>query len=286
MDELLLRRAVEVGVDVREDVTVVGVATDGDLVTGVRTRGKDNVETSISARLTIDATGRTRSVARRLATADGPKTRAQHVAFKAHIKGARTKSDASEIFAYRGGYGGCNRVEGGVYNLCFIASSDDTRRCGSDPERVLREIVFGNKRAAETLKDAKLVSEWLAVPIERFGRGELVPAPGLLTVGDAAAFIDPFTGSGILLALESAKIASSVITESFAAGLDLAEMAEAYRQKYASAFDRRLRVCAMLRYAAFVPLLADITVSALSLSTGLRRRLAHATRFDPRSNNV
>ena len=36
--------------------------------------------------------------------------------------------------------------------------------------------------------------------------------PGLLTIGDAAAFIDPFTGSGMLLAFESAKFAAESVS--------------------------------------------------------------------------
>ena len=143
----------------------------------------------------------------------------------------------------------------------------------------MREVVFTNKRAAETLHAARLASEWLAVPIERFGRGELVPASGLLTVGDAAAFVDPFTGSGILLALESARIAANVIAVSLRSESDFTLLAAEYRKKYATVFNTRLRVCSMLRNAAFVPLLADATLSVLKLSSGLRRRIARATRF-------
>jgi flavin-dependent dehydrogenase len=229
--------------------------------------------------LTIDATGRTRSLARRFEVKTGPRKPADLVAFKTHVRGASIAEDVCEIYSYGGGYGGSSRVEGGLFNVCFIASAADTKRYASDPELVLREVVFSNKQARKSLELAEVVEPWHAVPIERFGRGKLVPANGLIAVGDSAAFIDPFTGSGILLALESSRIASNAIIDNFSKSLDLRKMAADYRREYAAAFDSRLRVCSALRHAAFVPWLADVTIIALSLSTGLRKRLARATRL-------
>ncbi|MFM9903456.1 MAG: NAD(P)/FAD-dependent oxidoreductase [Pyrinomonadaceae bacterium] len=279
MDELLLRRARELGVDVREETAAAGLVFDDAKVTGIRLKEKAGLDTTVTAGITIDATGRTQALARRVEKPTAQRKRAVHVAFKAHVKGASISPSTCEIYAYRGGYGGCNSIENGLFNLCFIASAKDTRIFESDAERVMREVVFTNKRAGETLKHASIASEWLAVPIERFGRGRLVPAPGLLTVGDAAAFIDPFTGSGILLALESAKIAAGAITNCFKRQSDFETLASDYRRNYAAVFDSRLRVCSMLRHAAFIPLLADATISILNLSGGLRRRVAKATRL-------
>ena len=276
MDELLMNRARESGVDVREETAASGLLFDKERVIGLTLKGKNTDVYPVSAEITIDATGRTRSLARRFEKAGSAKKAAKFVAFKTHLRGAAVKSGACEIYAYRGGYGGCNRVENNLYNLCFIASSDDTKRLGSDAERVLRDVVFTNRRAAEAMRNAEVVKPWLAVPIERFGRGELVPAEGFLTAGDAAAFIDPFTGSGILMSLESAKIAAAAIIDSVG---DFDSLAANYRKNYAAAFDARLRFCSMLRHAAFVPFLAEATISLLALSAGLRRRIARSTRF-------
>jgi len=284
MDRLLLERARACGAEVREETAASGLLTENGRVTGIRLRGKDLGETEVRAILTIDATGRTRSLARRLDSNPGPKRAADLVAFKTHLRGARVAAGACEIYSYRGGYGGCNRVENDLYNLCFIAAATDAKRHGSDPERVMREVVFTNKRAAEAMRDAVIAKPWHAVPIERFGRGELVPAEGLIAVGDAAAFIDPFTGSGILLAFESARIAAAAIVNSIVEGIDLHKLDNEYRRGYSAAFDTRLRVCSMLRHAAFVPFLAESTIATLGLSRSLRRRVARATRFDSRGD--
>ncbi len=275
MDLKLLERARVCGVDVREETSVTGTVIKNERVTGIKLKSKDNIETTISAKLTIDATGRTRALARRFEKV-AVKQPAKFVAFKTHLRGARVMPAACEIYVYRGGYGGCNRVEDDLYNLCFIASAEDTKRLGSDAERVMRELVFTNARAAEAMRDAVVAKPWLAVPIQSFGRGTLVPASGLITVGDAAAFIDPFTGSGMLMALESARIASAAVIDGI--GTDFHSTSAQYRQNYSAAFDRRLRVCSLLRHAAFVPFFAESVISLLSVNTGLRRRLARATR--------
>jgi flavin-dependent dehydrogenase len=75
----------------------------------------------------------------------------------------------------------------------------------------MREVVSQNRRARFTLAGARAQTPWLAVSLDGFGRQEVAPAEGLLTVGDAASFIDPFTGSGMLMALESGGLASSAI---------------------------------------------------------------------------
>jgi flavin-dependent dehydrogenase len=315
MDARLLMRAREVGVEVLEETQAVSLVIEDEKVCGVRLRNEiadsklqmadgsidiadcrlpvadlskdkrqktktatdngqratDKQNFSINANITIDATGRTRILARRFEKKEKRK-RADFVAFKTHLENARVPQDCCEIYVYRGGYGGCNRVEDNLYNFCFIASADDAKKFGSDAERVMREVVFTNKHAAESLKDARIIENWHAVVIESFGRGSLIPARGLLTIGDAAAFIDPFTGSGMLLALESAKIAANAITK------NPNDFADEYQKQYSKTFDARLRVCSLLRHAAFVPFLAEATITVLSFSDSLRRRLVKATR--------
>ncbi|MGH9943776.1 MAG: NAD(P)/FAD-dependent oxidoreductase [Pyrinomonadaceae bacterium] len=292
MDQRLLRRAREAGAQVLEGTQAVGpVFDEKGRVRGVRLRLDGGGELELYASITIDATGRTRSLARRAArhlrqsdnAHDG--RRSPLVAFKAHLEEASAAEGACEIYFYRGGYGGLNRVEGGVSNLCFIARAVDVRRCAGDAGRVMREIVMSNRRAAEALVGARVRSEWLAVALESFGRHELVPADGLFAIGDAASFIDPFTGSGMLSALESGELVAQAITEALPAlraGSPFNDLAARYRAGYRARFDSRLRVCSLLRRAAFAPrLLTEAATLALGASATLRRALARATRGAP-----
>ncbi len=283
MDQKLLDRARSCGVTVLEDAHASDLIINRAAVRGIRVRF-DNELRDYQALVCIDATGRTRALGRKLKAgrnAHNGGRRPRLIAFKAHFKGAQPAEGACEIYSYPGGYGGLDEVEGGLSNLCFIVSAKEARRVGSDPDLVFRQLVFKNPRAAYTLARAHRCTEWLSVSIERFGRHKLVPADGLLAIGDAAAFIDPFTGSGILMALESGEVAGQAIPnhlEKLRDGASFAALARDYRQRYVQRFNSRLRACSLLRRVAFVPWLAEAAILCFGASTRLRHKVASATR--------
>lgn len=287
MDHKLLERAKSAGVVVIEGAHAAGLIHELGQVRGIRVKavqvngpgGSDEYRALVS----IDATGRNRSLARHVEETPGIRKRPRPtlVAFKAHLENAAVAAGACEIYFYKGGYGGLSGVEGGVSNLCFIVSADDVRHYSSDPQIVLREVVMKNVRAAETLKAARVRTQWLSVSLEGFGKRALAPADGLLTIGDAAAFIDPFTGSGMLMALESGQVAADAVARHLPAlrsGGLFEPLTNQYRTEYATRFNSRLQVSGLLRRAAFVPGLAEAAILLCGTSSRLRRKLARATR--------
>lgn len=289
MDLLLLEKAKRVGVTVIEDAQASDLILEDQRVRGICLKVANRVS-EYRAHITIDATGRTRALARKIHKGErGPdRQRARLIAFKAHLENARVGTGACEIYFYPGGYGGLSSVEGGLSNLCFIASARDVRQCASDPMRVLKSTVLKNSRAAETLAEAHVRTEWLSVALGSFGKHKLVPAEGLLMIGDAAAFIDPFTGSGMLMALESGAIAAEAIVEHdsrFGVEAFFPELARRYRSTYKRAFNSRLRISGFLRRAAFVPRLAEAAMIGFSASARLRQRVVRATRPALESGN-
>lgn len=289
MDAILLLRAREVGVEVREEVQATNVLIEEGRVRGVQLKKDNGDVTSQRALVTMDATGRTRALARRVEKCgqdNNPKRRhqARLVAFKAHLEGARGTPGHCEIYVYRGGYGGLNPIENGLSNLCFIASASDVRACGGDAQTVMREVVERNQRAAWTLAHARNASPWMAVTLDGFGKRSLVPADGLLAIGDAASFIDPFTGSGMLMALESGELAALSVARHLSRlrqDENFQIVADDYRVHYNERFSARLRVSAGLRRAAFIPLFAEAMILITGASDLVRRRLARATRTSP-----
>ena len=292
MDHKLLERAKAAGVVVIEESHVSGLIRERGQVRGLRAKpahANGGPADDYQALVTIDATGRSRSLARQLdqeAAGLNKRQKPKLVAFKAHLENASVADGACEIYFYKGGYGGLSGIEGGLSNLCFIVAADDVRHYASDPETVLREVVMKNMRASETLSAARVRTQWLSVSLEGFGQRALAPAPGLLTVGDAAAFIDPFTGSGMLMALESGQVAAEAVARNLpmlrSGGL-FDSLTNQYRAEYSRKFNSRLQVSGLLRRAAFVPGLAEAAILLCGTSSRLRRRLARATRH---SNNA
>jgi geranylgeranyl reductase family protein len=281
MDDVLLRRAAEAGVTVIENATVVGPRINANSVSGLKLK-VGNEEQEFQAPLTIDATGRARILARKLNQAH--KQKPKLVAFKAHFQNTRVAPGVCEIYFYPGGYGGLNSIEGGASNLCFIIGAEQVKRCHSDPERVMREFVMRNPRAQHTLDPARTTSEWLSASWESFGRQSPAPAKGLLAIGDAAAFIDPFTGSGMLMAFESGELAAETIL-AHRHELDSSSLAADYTESYRNKFGSRLRICGLLRRAAFNSRLTELGVTIFGASERFRNRVARATRSPAKANH-
>ena len=281
MDHHLLERAKALGVNVLENSTVSDVVEDGSGVTGVIVKAAGDRE--YRASVVVDATGRSRVLARKTSSIQSVKP--SLVAFKAHLAGTRGKMTACEIYSYSGGYGGLSTVENGRSNLCFIIQASRVRRAHSDPQTVIRENLMLNRRAAFTLERATVETDWLSVALESFGRRQPSPKPGLLAIGDSAAFIDPFTGSGMLMALESGQLLAEQIVHHLAK-LDerngINNLCESYTRAYLRTFDSRLRVCGLLRRVAFRPLLAQLAISAFSCSDRFRGWLARSTHSSSR----
>ncbi len=291
MDLRLLEKAKEIGVRVLEETQVVGILFEDAKVCGVKVRSKNGETFEIAADLTVDAAGRANILGKlaekefsrkdaktqRRKETQNPKSKIQNrlVGFKAHLENAQLEKGRCEIYFFRGGYGGLSRVENNLANHCFLVKAELVKKYIGQTNLLVEEVIFENKRARETMRDAKPVIDWLAVSVDGFGLKDLNPAENLFAVGDAAAFIDPFTGSGMLMALEGAEILARSLIENRFSG---SETAENYELNFRRKFQKRLRVCSLLRRAAFMPNLAKTIISALSLSRSAREMLARSTR--------
>ncbi len=281
MDHVLLQRARDCGVTVLEGTTIAESIREGHTVRGVKLKTNEQYE-QYWAPLTIDATGRAHILSRKRYSAE-PKSKPKLIAFKVHLRNTRVAPNTCEIYFYPEGYGGLSSVEGDISNLCFIISAEQVKRHSSNPELVMREMVMKNQRAAHTLEHAEPESEWLSASWERFGRQQPSPANGLLAIGDSAAFIDPFTGSGMLMAFESGELAADVIVRQ-RDKLATHEVCAIYAAEYAQKFDSRLRICGWLRRLAFSPRLAGAGIAICGSSNRFRNRIVRATRSSNRNH--
>ncbi|MGQ0540630.1 MAG: NAD(P)/FAD-dependent oxidoreductase [Blastocatellia bacterium] len=284
MDNRLLKRAKCLGVDVREGQSVSGVLdSDSGSVRGLRLRSNSGEITEITGDIIIDATGRSRVVARlvekkkRSPASNISPARPKFVGFKTHLRNSGVPQGVCEIYSFRGGYSGLSRVEGGHSNHCFIVQAEKVQECGSDPERVVSEVVFQNPRARDNMELSVAAGDWLAVAVDSFGSRGLRIAPNIFAVGDSAAFVDPFTGSGMLMALESSQVLASCIYLQYA---DLEKLNFDYAAKYNARFRMRLLVCSWLRNAAFSERSARAVITAAGYSDRIRESVAAATRRD------
>ena len=286
MDFCLLEKARRTGVEVLEESAAIGLLFEDEKTRGVKIKTKNGEAKEITAGLTIDATGRAnvlgklaeKEISRKVAKPQRSKIKAQRsklIGFKTHLENVDLEKGRCEIYSFRGGYGGLSFVEQNLANHCFLIKASVVKEFSGSADQILKNVIFQNKRAFETMKDATPVYDWLAVSVDGFGVKKLSPLPNLFTVGDASAFIDPFTGSGILMALEGAEILADAIAEN---AMRREKIAQSYELSHRKKFQKRLLVCSLMRKAAFVPQLAKSLITVLNLSQTARQILIRSTR--------
>ncbi|MCC6861967.1 MAG: tryptophan 7-halogenase [Bryobacterales bacterium] len=179
--------------------------------------------------------------------------------FKAHFDGL--SDDSVELFFFPGCYVGVSPVEDGKTNVCGLAPEITLAARGFS----IDEVLDSQPALQERLKPLRRRMEWLltapVLPDRRFA-----PPAGetCYRAGDALAFVDPFTGSGMLSALLTGRAAG----QAAARGLGITE----YLDGCARVLSRQYRLAAFLRGV----LGSGLTPYALEWIPG--RLLFHATR--------
>jgi flavin-dependent dehydrogenase len=122
--------------------------------------------------------------------------------FKAHFEGPA--DDAVELFFSGHGYVGVNCIEDGLTNVCGIARESLLKTYEFDFD----EIVCLSKPLAERLRPLQRRMRWIVTgPLSFAPPSKRDLETDVYAAGDSLGFVDPFTGSGILNALLTGRLA-------------------------------------------------------------------------------
>ena len=228
-DTLLMTRARELGVDVREQSTVIAIArvasrgleaqaSSPSRPAPCRTlsefRGKDAAngeqdarapgphhwrievgDQTFAAQILVGADGRNSTIARLCKLL--PRSGRERVALQAHIPLPRNFGNRVVLQFLREGYSGQAPVNDHELNLCLV---------GRPPS------ISMLRRWAEKQFDLPIDQPWRT--ITPLTRSPISSAhTNLLFIGDAARVVEPFTGEGIYYALRSGELAAKAITK-------------------------------------------------------------------------
>src|SRR5262245_33345208 len=277
MDLILLECARQAGVDAREGFHVSPrlIRENGRGNERIFIEGKADGETveRFSAPLALDASGRNGVFSNQIAQRTSHLGGSRLFGCKIHLRAVEGMRGIGELFFFGDGYGGMVDVENDRSNLCFITTEATLREARGDREKLLDLTMRSNPAARRRLLDAVIDGEWVGTGPITYGRRR--PIPGVISIGDAGAFIDPFTGSGIQLALRSAELAAEVIRQAFSEGVrDAAEIAKRYDQFHRASFAWGYRACVFLRAVAFNSTARNAMVSLLSRHRSLVKLMA------------
>lgn len=269
LDQMLLERARECGVDVREGARVCGILQRAGVVGGVFFENGEGPE-SVRGRIVIGAEGRRSVVARRLGLLrEDPSLR--KFAVRGYWEGMEGLSQHGEMHVGGGGYCGIAPLSASRANVAFVLDRSVVGQAGGDLagfyERMLAERW---PRIAERLQRAERQGPPRAIgPLAL--RARHVSAPGSLLVGDAAGFHDPFTGEGVTLALRSAAMACETADAALRSG-SAADLSSYDRRRHAATRDK-FRFNRLLQRVVAWPRLANELARRLSARPALADRL-------------
>lgn len=213
LDLALVERARAAGVSVREGVRVVDLLREGRRVAGVLAEpvGPGAWTTRaerLPARLVVAADGRASVVVQRLGLRR-PHRWLRRLALVADVEGAGGDPERGEIVLAPPAYSILNPVAAGVGNLSLVIPIEEGRRRKADLAGYFDGVTRALPGFRDGLRDARRVG-----PVHALGplAYRVIPPreDGIVLVGDAAGFLDPFTGEGIYAALRSAELAAEV----------------------------------------------------------------------------
>jgi flavin-dependent dehydrogenase len=154
-------------------------------------------------------------------------------AFKSHFDGPA--GDAVEVYFKRWGYIGISGVENGVTNVCGISTEDVLRKFNFQFD----DFIAGQSTVAERLRPLTRRMPWLTTGPLVFSQAGAGRGSNLYPAGDAFGFVDPFTGSGILNALLTGRMAGAAAARGIPA--------QVYRRECRALLRRPFVVSALFR---------------------------------------
>jgi geranylgeranyl reductase family protein len=261
LDALLLDRARDAGVTVHDGSRVRDLLIEAGSVTGVEVT-IDGARETVHAPLVIGADGRNGIVSRVLAL-DAPPRWPRRTGLVAHYRGVTGLDRWGEMHVTRQGYAGLAPLEAGLTNVALVAASSAV----ADREGTLEEFF---QTGLETIPAvaAKLAGATRVGGIRGMGpmarRARRAAGDGFLLVGDAANFLDPFTGDGIHEALRGALLAAPVADAALRSGDVSARRLTPYRAARRRAFAAKHQVCWLVQGFIANPALMDYVTVRLA----------------------
>jgi flavin-dependent dehydrogenase len=117
---------------------------------------------------------------------------------------------STDLYFFRGGYCGVQPIAGNAVNACALVNASAATR--------MSQVVAASAALAERAGSwTPLTGEITTAPV-LFAPPEPV-RNGIINVGDAAAFIDPFLGDGISIALQTGVLAAQCLQQPHACAL-------------------------------------------------------------------
>ena len=247
-DDLLIRRACELGATLHEQTTVTGLNRNNNWE--IQTASGQ----TFHARILIGADGRNSTVAHLCNLL--PRPARERVALQAHISLPRHFGNRIVLRFLPEGYSGQAPVNDTQLNLCVV---------GTPP------TISKLRQWAEHQFQLPVDQVWRTItPLTRSS----VPSvhENLFFIGDAARVVEPFTGEGIYYALRSGELAANAVA-TILRGENLHSALREFGRAYAQMYRGRLWINRLSRAAVLRPQLGSFFIRTARISPSILKLL-------------
>jgi flavin-dependent dehydrogenase len=205
LDEALLRRAAQLGAEIRRGEAIHLRSAHGPIV--LETASGDEVRTDTL----FLATGKhdLRGLRRRTAASN------DLVGFKVHLRLAPSQSAALaghvELIMLPDGYAGLQLVNDTLANLCLLVATGRLQRAGGTWDGLFEDLLRAEPHLRARLAEAVTVSGPISISRVPYGfvhAPSRDDPPGIFRLGDQMGVIPSFTGDGMSIAMHSAILAA------------------------------------------------------------------------------
>ncbi|MGD0179524.1 MAG: NAD(P)/FAD-dependent oxidoreductase [Terriglobales bacterium] len=265
LDAALWNSAEQCGAESRQQVVVQSISGNGPFL----------VATSIGefqSRALINAAGRWSNLNR--TPADGQDAGVKWLGLKGHFA-EPSQSASVDLYFFDGGYCGVQPVN---VTDGFEQSVNACAMVRADRASTLTEVFSCHPALQERSCRWRPLGDSVSTSPLVFRQ----PQPerdGILMAGDAAAFVDPFVGDGISLALRGGSLAGKSLLPFFVGKLSLVEAVRNYQLAYERRLAPVFRISSKLRQMLSLPrIIRTPILSLLEKSSTIKQYLVSKTR--------
>ncbi|HJW95054.1 MAG TPA: NAD(P)/FAD-dependent oxidoreductase [Thermoanaerobaculia bacterium] len=172
--------------------------------------------------------------------------------FKRHYRGAH-ESGVIELYSFARGYLGVSDVEDGITNICGLVHADRLAGHKGKWDTFIETIRAEEPRLDDLYGRFEPAQEHFLSSEPVIFRSRSAVEGGIFMIGDASGVIDPLTGNGMAMAIQSAVVAAPYI---LCALTDRRSAEDQYREEHRRMFGKRIgwsrRVAALLSRPALL----------------------------------
>ena len=190
------------------------------------------------------------------------------IGLKGHFR-ENAGATSCDLYFFEGGYCGVQPLGGDLLNVAAMVRASVARSLAAS------FLLNGDLRARAGAWEA-ITEPISTAPL--FFRLPLTQQRGMAMVGDAAAFIDPFSGDGISMALHSGWLAVDALSQYLRGGCSLRRALQDYDDSYRKLLRPALRNAARLRRLMQLPKALRATAISLFQLPPLARCAVRGTR--------